>query len=87
MKIRRACGLAKLYSDSNRPILEKSPELQFMYAICNQDFETALGLFKENKLFGNVPSAVDAPYGRYEGLSEIRKFVFLITSLAIYSLI
>ena len=37
MKIRRACGLQTIFY-SNRPILEKSPELQFMYTICNQDF-------------------------------------------------
>lgn len=74
MKIRRCCSLAKQFSDSSRLILDTSPELKFMYAICNKDIETALGLFDEKKLFGNVPSAVDAPYGRYEGLSGIRAF-------------
>ena len=74
MKIRNTCSLAKLYSGSHRPILETSPELKFMYAICNMDFETALGLFEEKKLFGNVPSAVDSPYGRFEGLTGIRSF-------------
>ncbi len=74
MKIRNTCSLAKLYSGSHRPILETSPELKFMYAICNMDFETALGLFEEKKLFGNVPSAVDSPYGRFEGLAGIRSF-------------
>jgi hypothetical protein len=74
MKIRKPCSLASLYADSNRPILATSPELRFMHAVCNQDFDTALGLFEEKKLFGNVPSAVDAPYGRFEGLEGIRSF-------------
>ncbi len=74
MKIRSTCSLAKLYSGSHRPVLETSPELKFMHAICGQDYEAALGLFEEKKLFGNVPSAVDAPYGRFEGLGGIRRF-------------
>ena len=74
MKIRNVCNLTKLYSGLQRPILATSPELKFMYAICNQDLDTALNLFEEKKLFGNVPSAVDAPYGRFEGLEGIREF-------------
>lgn len=63
-----------LYPNANRPILATSPELVFINAVCNQDFDIALGLFHEKKLFGNVPSAVDAPYGRFEGLEGIRRF-------------
>jgi len=74
LKVRNLCNLAKLYSDSGRTILATSPELKFINAVCNQDIETALGLFREKKLFGNVPSAVDAPYGRFEGLEGIRRF-------------
>ena len=74
MKVRKQCNLAILYSDYNRPILANSPELKFINAVCNQDIDTALGLFKDKKLFGNVPSAVDAPYGRFEGLEGIRRF-------------
>lgn len=74
MKIRNACSLAELYSGSHHPILATSPEMKFMHAICNQDFEATLGLFAEKKLFGDVPSAVDAPYGRFEGLEGIRSF-------------
>ncbi|MDI9482485.1 MAG: nuclear transport factor 2 family protein [Bacillota bacterium] len=74
MKIRKECSLAKMYSGSHNQILATSPELKFINAVCNQDFETALGLFSEKKLFGNAPSAVDAPYGRFEGIEGIRSF-------------
>lgn len=75
MNTRSTCSLERLYSGLHHPIVETSPELKFIYAICNQDFETVLGLFGEKKLFGNVPSAVDAPYGRFEGLAGIRRFL------------
>lgn len=74
MEYRNICSLAKYYSDTQKPILATSPELKFMHAVCNQDLETVLGLFGEKKLFGNIPSAVDAPYGRFEGLEGIRRF-------------
>ena len=74
MKIRYASSLAKLYSGPHHPILATSPELKFIHAVCNQDIEAALELFEEKKLFGDVPSAVDAPYGRFEGLAGIRNF-------------
>jgi len=46
----------------------------FMNAACNKDLDTILGLFEDKKLFGGAPSAVDAPYGRFEGLTGIRSF-------------
>lgn len=74
MSARRTCSLERLYSGLHHQILATSPELKFMYSICNQDYESVLGLFREKKLFGNVLSAVDAPYGRFEGLDGIRRF-------------
>ncbi len=74
MSTRRTCSLERLYSGLHHQILATSPELKFMYSVCNQDYESVLKLFSEKKLFGNVPSAVDAPYGRFEGLDGIRRF-------------
>lgn len=58
----------------NRDILANSPELLFMSAICAKDIEKAASLFCEKKLFGNEPVAVDAPNGRFTGLSGVRTF-------------
>lgn len=74
MKIGRESSLIKLYAGSQRKILADSPELLFMNAICGGLADDALALFHEKKLFGNVLPAVDAPYGRFEGLDDIRKF-------------
>lgn len=45
-----------------------------MKAVCDGDTEQVLSLFRDKKLFGNKKSAVDTPYGRFEGLSGIREF-------------
>ena len=74
MKIRQECSLAKLHSKPGRVINANSPELKFMNAVCNGFIDESAGYFCEKKLFGNVPCVVDAPYGRFEGLSEIKKF-------------
>ncbi|MBO4406510.1 MAG: hypothetical protein J5849_02315 [Clostridia bacterium] len=74
MKIRKPAKLASLYAGPEHPILESSPELRLMRAVCRGDAAEALGLFREKKLFGGLPSAVDAPYGRFEGLAGIRSF-------------
>ena len=73
MKIRKACQLERLYGHSH-PIRGKSPELLFMQAVCAGDVERALSFFREEKLFGGQKSAVDAPYGRFEGLEGVRTF-------------
>ena len=73
MKIRKTCNLERIYGHTH-PIRETSPEVRFMKAVCAGDAQAACGFFFEKKLFGNVPSAIDAPYGRFEGLEEIRAF-------------
>jgi len=74
MKIRNSCTLARLYAGPHHPILATSPELMLINAVCQQNTEAALALFSEKKLFGSVPSAIDAPYGRFEGLGGVRDF-------------
>jgi len=74
MKIRQECSLARLHTNPKHVILANSPELKFVNALCNGSIDEAVGYFCEKKLFGNVPPVVDVPYGRFEGLSEIRKF-------------
>ena len=73
MKIRKPCDLENLYGHTH-PIRGESPEVLFMQAVCAGDADGAVALFRENKLFGGVKSAVDAPYGRFEGLEGIRQF-------------
>jgi len=74
MKIRQECSLAKLHTKPRHIILANSPELRFVNALCSGFTDEAVGYFREKKLFGNVPPVVDVPYGRFEGLSEIREF-------------
>ena len=74
MKTRQACSLARLHARPDRIIQANSPELRFMNAVCFGDTEEAVACFRERKLFGHAPSAGDAPYGRFEGLSGIRAF-------------
>jgi len=74
MEIKKPCNLEKLYGHTH-PIDENSPELLFMKAVCEGKAEEALSFFREEKLFGGVKSAVDAPYGRFEGIDGIRAFI------------
>lgn len=74
MKIRHACSLERLHARPERVIRLDSPEVRFMQAACGGDTESAVACFRERKLFGHAPSAVDAPYGRFEGLDGIRAF-------------
>ena len=64
----------EVYTNPENVILSNSPELLFIRYICDGDFDSAVALFDEDQLFGNVKSCVDAPQGRFEGLSEIRSF-------------
>ena len=75
MDIRKTCSLAKLYQGPEHPIQENFAELRFIRAVCAGDEASALAFFHEKKLFGGQPCAVDAPFGRFEGLEEIRRFV------------
>ncbi len=74
MKIRTKSNLAAVHANPNRKISADSPELRFMSAVCAQDIDAALAIFADKKLFGGVPSVIDAPYGRFEGLEGIRQF-------------
>lgn len=67
--------LAELYAGPHHPIDLDSPELRFLGGICERRVGVVDELFFETKLFRNLPSAVDAPFGRYEGLEGIRRFV------------
>lgn len=74
MKIRKPCNLARMYAGPQHPIDAASPELRFMEAVCAGRAEEAAGFFCGKKLFGREEPAVDAPYGRFTGLAEIRAF-------------
>lgn len=73
MKVRKPCNLERTYGHTH-PIAGNSPELLFMQAVCAGDVAQALSYFREDKLFGGEKSAVDAPYGRFEGLDGVRAF-------------
>ena len=73
MKIRKPCNLEKLYGHTHK-INASSPEVLFMNAVCEGRVEDALSFFEDKKLFGNEKSAVDTPYGRFEGLDRIKAF-------------
>lgn len=47
-----------------------SPEIRFMEAVCSGRADDAVALMRDSKQFGGL-SAVDAPYGRFEGISGI----------------
>lgn len=74
MNIRKSCALARLYQGAHHPIDETAPELKLMRAVCAGDREGALALFAAQKLFGGQPCAIDAPYGRFEGLAGVSDF-------------
>lgn len=74
MRMRKKCDLENLYGNTH-PIHIQSPELVFMQAVCAGDAEKALLLFREYKQFVHEESAVDTPYGRFEGLDGIQEFV------------
>lgn len=63
-----------MYAGSQHPINASSPELRFMAAVCAGKTDEALEFFREKKLFGGEAPAVDAPYGRFEGLEGIKTF-------------
>lgn len=67
--------LADLYKGPEHPIHEEYAELALIRSACEGNEEAACALFREEKLFGRVPCAIDTPYRRYEGLSGVRAFV------------
>ena len=73
MKIRQECSLARLHANSKRVILANSPELKFVNALCSGLVDEAVGYFREKAVWKSS-SGCRCTYGRFEGLSEIRKF-------------
>ncbi len=74
MEIRRPCMMATLYRDVEGPAVTDSPEYLFWDALLTGDGQKARSLFREKKMYWDVPCAVDAPYGRFEGLDAVGEF-------------
>ena len=74
MEIRKAAELDVLYPEPQEGIVYDSPELLLMKFISENDIDGATALFREKRQFSDVPPAVDAPYGRFEGKERIRDF-------------
>lgn len=74
MEIRKTAELHALYPEPQAGIMQDSPELVLMKRIAEKDFDGAAALFRERRQFSELPSAVDTPYGRFEGKEEIRAF-------------
>ena len=72
MEIRHYSELEKMLAGTH-PIRRDAPEVLLLERLCAGDAEGVCALFPEKKLFGGAP-AVDMPYGRFEGLEEIRRF-------------
>lgn len=62
------------YHNPKNRIRPDSPEILLMKYICEGRHEEAVQLFEEKQQFGDTPSVVDAPNGRFTGLDGIRKF-------------
>lgn len=73
MKIRYEAPLKLLYKDVRQPIAQ-SPEWVFVQKLCSGQRGEAVALFEETKQFGKRKSAVDAPFGRFEGQAGIDAF-------------
>ena len=74
MEIRKMAELYALYREPQHGIVQDSPELLLMKRIAEKDYGRAMELFRDKRQFSENPPAVDAPYGRFEGREEIRKF-------------
>ncbi len=75
MKVRKKASLVRFNAGPHHPINAASVEYRFMDAMCRGDAEAALSLFEDKKQFSDKLSAVDMPYGRFEGLAGIRECV------------
>ena len=72
-------ALAELYAGPRHPIDESFAELRLLRAACAGDAkagdaEACCALFRERKQFGGARCAIDAPWGRFEGLEGVRDF-------------
>ena len=74
LPVRKACNLERLYKDMPQDIRTDTPDLAFVNALCAGKADDVAGLFREKKLFWDELPAVDAPYGRFEGLDDIHSF-------------
>ena len=74
MEIRNQAELTALYDKPQEGIKYDSPELVLMKRIAERDLDGAMSLFRETRQFSDTPPAVDAPWGRFEGKSDIRGF-------------
>ena len=74
MEIRKRAELDVLYPEPQKGIMYDSPELLLMKSIAEDDTDRALKLFRSRRQFSDVPPAVDVPYGRFEGMEQIRAF-------------
>ena len=74
MEIRKRAELDALYPQPQTGLDYASPEVLFMERIAAGDFDGAAALFRERKQFTDALPVVDAPYGRFEGREEIRRF-------------
>ena len=74
MEIRNLCELHTLYEKPQEGIRMDSPEILLMQRIAAGDDLGAAALFREKKQFTDQLPVVDAPYGRFEGREEIRRF-------------
>ena len=73
MKVQHASRLAQMCAGFDSPLQADSPEILLMEYLCSGQADQACALFGESRQFGGLP-AVDAPYGRFEGAAEIRRF-------------
>ena len=74
MEIRNRAELTALYGKPQEGIVADSPELLLMQCIAGKDYEGAESLFREKRQFSDLLPAVDAPWGRFDGRAEIRRF-------------
>lgn len=74
MEIRKRAELDVLYPEPQEGIRYDSPELLLMRYISENKYDEAVDMFRDRRQFSDVPPAVDAPYGRFEGKEQIWSF-------------
>ena len=74
MEIRKKCNLERMFHDMKDDIRYDLKDTAFTDALLKGDTEGVLALFQDRKMFLDEPSAVDSPYGRFEGKEGIREF-------------
>ncbi|MDO5442250.1 MAG: nuclear transport factor 2 family protein [Bacteroidia bacterium] len=74
LPVRQTATLERLYADMPQDIRTDTPDMAFVNALCENDADAVVGLFREKKMFWDELPAVDTPYERFEGLDGIRSF-------------